>query len=148
MLGGTALRVPPESRPLYHAAAVMAGNYVVALMDAAAILMEAAGVERGISLRAFAPLVETSAVNALRLGPVEALTGPIQRGDIVTLQSHMGALRTVPASVRSLYVTAGLQALDLAVRRGLAPDRARLVEKVLRGGEIEHGGNEQAGAGS
>ncbi len=42
LLGGETLPIPPQDRPLYHAAAVMASNYVVALIDAAAMLMDAA----------------------------------------------------------------------------------------------------------
>jgi predicted short-subunit dehydrogenase-like oxidoreductase (DUF2520 family) len=144
-LGGSSLRIPPEARPLYHAAAVMAGNYVVALVDAAAMLMKAAGVEQSVALRALGPLVEASATNALRLGPVEALTGPIKRGDLMTLIGHVRALEDVPETVRGLYRSAGLQALDIAVRRGLEPDRARRIEKLLRGGVLENDGSDQAG---
>lgn len=144
-LGGSSLRLPPEARPLYHAAAVMAANYVVALVDAAAILMKAAGVEQDLALRALSPLVEASARNAMRLGPAEALTGPIQRGDLQTLGVHARALAAVPASVRDLYRSAGLHTLDIAVRRGLEPDRARRIEKLLREGVAENGGSGEAG---
>jgi predicted short-subunit dehydrogenase-like oxidoreductase (DUF2520 family) len=138
LLGGETLRIRPEHRPLYHAAAVMASNYVVALVDAAAMLMDAAGVGQDEALRAIGPLVRSSVANALRLGPVRALTGPIQRGDLETVSGHLGALASVPERVRGLYRSAGLHALDLAVRRGLAKDRARLIEELLRRGE---GGN-------
>ena len=145
MFGGSSLRIPPEVRPLYHAAAVMAANYVVALVDAAAILMKAAGVEQELALRALGPLVEASARNALRLGPVEALTGPIQRGDLQTLKDHSRALAAAPATVRDLYRSAGLHTVDIAVRSGMRPDRARRIEKLLREGVPENGGSGEAG---
>jgi predicted short-subunit dehydrogenase-like oxidoreductase (DUF2520 family) len=138
LLSGETLRIPPESRPLYHAAAVMASNYVVALLDAAAMLMDAAGVSREKALRALAPLVEASARNALSIGPIAALTGPIQRGDLLTLAGHMRALARAPETVRELYRWAGLHALDVAVQRGLPPESARPVEKLLRGGGGEN----------
>ncbi len=138
LLGGETLRIPPERRPLYHAAAVMASNYVVALMDAAAILMSAAGVDEKKALRALGPLAEASLANVRGLGPVEALTGPVQRGDLVTLRGHLRSLGAAPATVHALYRSAGLHALDIAVRRGLEPERARLIEKLLREGEEEH----------
>jgi predicted short-subunit dehydrogenase-like oxidoreductase (DUF2520 family) len=143
-LGGSSLRIPPEARPLYHAAAVMAANYVVALVDAAAMLMKAAGVEQCVALRALSPLVEASATNALRLGPVEALTGPIRRGDLTTLRGHVRALEGAPETVRDLYCSAGLHALDIAVRGGLEPGRARRIEKLLREGVLENGGSDEA----
>jgi predicted short-subunit dehydrogenase-like oxidoreductase (DUF2520 family) len=138
LLGGHTLRIPPDRRTLYHAAAVMASNYVVALVDAAAMLMCAAGVDQEKALRAIGPLAEASVANARGLGPAKALTGPIQRGDLVTVIGHVRALAAAPASVRELYCAAGLHALDIAVRRGLPKDRARLIEKLLREGE---GGN-------
>jgi predicted short-subunit dehydrogenase-like oxidoreductase (DUF2520 family) len=78
------------------------------------------------------PLLEASAGNALHIGTVEALTGPVQRGDLLTISGHLGALRQAPESVRALYRAAGLHAVGLAVRGGLAPDRARLLENLFQ----------------
>ncbi len=138
-LQGEPLRIPAAERPLYHAAAVMASNYVVALMDAAAMLMNAAGVGEETSLRAVGPLVRTSVENALNLGPVQALTGPVQRGDVETVAGHMRALAQSPESVRRLYRSAGLHALDVAVRRGLAPDRVEPIRRLFEGSEGQNG---------
>ena len=148
LLGGETLRIPAQSRLVYHAAAVMASNYVVALVDAAAMLMDAAGVGQERALRAIGPLVEASVSNALHLGPVEALTGPIQRGDLLTLRGHMQALAGAPESVRELYRWAGLHALGIAVRRGLPRERALLVEELLREGEGGNAGYGQARSGA
>jgi predicted short-subunit dehydrogenase-like oxidoreductase (DUF2520 family) len=132
LLDATTLRVPPAGRLLYHAAAVMASNYVVALVDAAAMLMDAAGFEPDRALRALGPLVEASVSNALRLGTVEALTGPVDRGDVVTVSGHLSALSQAPESVQGLYRAAGLHTVGIAERGGLAPDRARLLENLFR----------------
>jgi hypothetical protein len=137
-LGAMTLRVPPEGHTFYHAAAVMASNYVVALVDAAVMLMKGAGIGEETARRALAPLVEASSANALRQGPVEALTGPVQRGDVATLRMHMRALQAAPDRLRDLYAAAGLYALNIALRRGLAPQTAAAVEKVLQGYESEH----------
>lgn len=132
LLGGQTLRIPPGKRPLYHAAAVMASNYAVGLVDAAAILMGAVGVEQDAALRAIGPLVAASFRNALALGPCEALTGPIERGDTATVSAHLEALTTAPASVREFYRAAGLHVLELARKRGLPEANARAVERLLR----------------
>jgi predicted short-subunit dehydrogenase-like oxidoreductase (DUF2520 family) len=132
LLDAAILHVPAEGRLLYHAAAVMASNYVVALVDAAAMLMDAAGIEPERALRALGPLVEASVGNALRLGAAEALTGPVQRGDAETIAGHLSALRQAPESVQRLYRAAGLHTVGLAVRGGLAPDRARLLEDLFQ----------------
>jgi predicted short-subunit dehydrogenase-like oxidoreductase (DUF2520 family) len=132
MLGGRAFRVPADKRALWHAAAVMAGNYVVALVDAAVMLMGAAGIEERDALAAISPLVKTSGANALSLGPVRALTGPVERGDVETVTTHANALAAVPPVVRAFYRAAALQALDIARRRGIDEAKARMLEKVLR----------------
>ena len=133
LLGGRALRISPEKRPLYHAAAVMAGNYVVALIDAAAMLMGAAGIQEEEALAALAPLVTASCANAIGLGPMRALTGPVERGDVETVSMHRDAMAAaVSPSVRELYRAAGLHALEIARRRGLSEASARRLEELFR----------------
>ena len=123
-LEGQILRIAPEAKSLYHAAAVMASNCLIGLIDAAALLMTEAGLEREQALRTIAPLVEASAHNALLLGPEKALTGPIQRGDIATVTAHLTALAAAPPVIRELYRSSGLQTLDLARRSGLDEGKA------------------------
>jgi predicted short-subunit dehydrogenase-like oxidoreductase (DUF2520 family) len=131
LLDGLILRIAADRRPLYHAAAVMASNYVVGLIDAAVALMNAAGVDEEDALRAIAPLVRSSSENALNLGPVKALTGPIERGDLETVSLHSKAMAQAPQSVREFYRAAGLHVVTLARRRGLAGELARKLEEVL-----------------
>jgi predicted short-subunit dehydrogenase-like oxidoreductase (DUF2520 family) len=114
---GRSLRIATERRPLYHAAAVMASNYVTALMSAAEELLIAAGVDAGEALPALGPLARTSLENTLRQGPLAALTGPIERGDVATVESHLAALEYISGPIARLYRAAGLQTLDLARRR-------------------------------
>jgi len=131
LAGGRVLRIAAEARPLYHAAAVMGSNYVVALVAAARALMVAAGVEAVEALGALAPLARTSLENALR-DPVAALTGPIERGDLETIEAHLRALRAAPEPIDQLYRAAGLEALAVARQRGLDAGCAGQVEASLR----------------
>ena len=125
---GEILRIPPELRPRYHAAAVMTSNYVMALLDAGQALLAQCGIAPDAALRALGPLLRTSVENALAQGPVAALTGPIERGDRETVASHLLAL---DGPLRPLYCAAGLCTVDMAARRGLAPERARELEQLL-----------------
>src|ERR1039457_5891536 len=135
LLDGLTLHVPAASRPLYHAAAVMASNYVTALMSTAVMLMREAGVEEGAARRALEPLARTSVKNELQLGPAAALTGPIARGDADTVRGHLSALAKAPAVVESLYRAAGLATLEIARQRGLAEVQAGAIQELLRKGE-------------
>lgn len=132
LLDGQVLRIRSGARPAYHAAAVMACNYLAALMDAAATLMEAAGVERGAALQALGPIVETTRRNVFEMGPVRALTGPILRGDVDTISRHLEALDLLPETVRDLYRAAGLHTVAIARRRGLDEDQAQRLRERLR----------------
>jgi predicted short-subunit dehydrogenase-like oxidoreductase (DUF2520 family) len=124
-LKGQVLRIAAEHRPLYHAAAVMASNYTVALLDAAAILMKESGIEEEQALRALTPLIRASVENALTMGPLRALTGPVERGDTGTIATHLRALADapVPECVKALYRAAGLHALAMARRKNPGADR-------------------------
>jgi predicted short-subunit dehydrogenase-like oxidoreductase (DUF2520 family) len=135
VLDGQALHIPAASRPLYHAAAVMASNYLMALISMAVMLMKEAGVEDGPARRALEPLALTSVENALQLGPAAALTGPIARGDSDTVRGHLVALEKAPPSVRRLYCAVGLATLEIARQRGLADVQARAIQELLRKGE-------------
>src|SRR5271154_4546164 len=50
LMGGRSLRISPQHRGLYHAAAVMASSYIAALIYAAVAILAAAGVERSTAL--------------------------------------------------------------------------------------------------
>jgi predicted short-subunit dehydrogenase-like oxidoreductase (DUF2520 family) len=132
LLSGTALRIRPEHMPLYHAAAVMASNYVVALVDAAAKLMQAAGVGEAEALRALAPLTTASAAAAFAHGPARALTGPIARGDTATVERHLAALAAAPFAVGNLYRAAGLHTVALARRAALQEPAAAALKEILK----------------
>ena len=133
LVNGFVIHVRAERLPLYHAAAVMASNYLVGLTSAAQTLMERAGVEKEMSLRALAPLARTALDNALAHGPVDALTGPIERGDIETVRRHLKALESVPEQILRLYCAAGLEVLEIARVRGLSSEAAQSIEQELRG---------------
>ena len=127
--GGRPVRIDDERKPLYHAAAVFASNYLVTVSALAEELGLAAGIEDPIA--AFAPLQEATLANIARVGPAEALTGPAVRGDAITLQRNLEALqRYAPDAIRSYVVLADL-ALALSERSGRAPADRAPVEEVL-----------------
>jgi len=117
-IGAHAVRIDPAAKPMYHAAGVMACNYLVALMDAAACLAAAAGVDRATWQAAAGAIVQATVDNVAKLGPQAALTGPIARGDVQTVARHVRALAGEPRALRHLYAAAGHYTVDLALRNG------------------------------
>lgn len=89
-LGMRAVEVPGD-RALYHAAAVMAGNFATVLLAEAASVLGKAGVHPREARQMLAPLAIESLRNAVE-DPARALTGPVARGDEVTIEAHRDAL--------------------------------------------------------
>ena len=99
LLGLRVFRVRDEDRAAYHASASIAANFLVVLAATAERVAATAGVPR----EALIPLAERSLANWARLGPAEALTGPVVRGDNETLALQRAAIgERDPASV-ALY---------------------------------------------
>ena len=119
-LGSTILTVPEARRPLYHAAAVMASNFLPPLMDAACRLLERAGVPYDEALPALLPLVRGALSNIEERGLEASVTGPIPRGDVETVDLH---LRALDPNDRQLYALLGRELVRIA--GPLIPEDAR-----------------------
>ena len=130
-LDGWALLVAADRLPSYHAGAAMASNALIALIEAAVVLMGQAGIERQAALQAIGPLCRASLENALRVGPEAALTGPVARGDVATVAAHLEALEGAPSAVEALYRAAGRCLLDLARQRGLPEGSLSALDLML-----------------
>jgi predicted short-subunit dehydrogenase-like oxidoreductase (DUF2520 family) len=130
-VGARELLVPDSARASYHAAAVLAGNGVFALLDAAASLAAGAGLDSQVLLHGLCRLAQTSVANVDRVGLHEALTGPAVRGDAGTLLKHRLALGPGTDS-DALYVLLARRLVDLAEHAGqLDMARAAAVRSVL-----------------
>jgi len=119
-IGCHVLTVPEARRPLYHAAAVMASNFLPPLMDAACRLLERAGVPYDEALPALLPLVRGALSNIEERGLEASVTGPIPRGDVETVELH---LRALDPRDRRLYAILGSELIRIAAH--LIPEDAR-----------------------
>ena len=131
-IGAVPVRLAAGSKAAYHAAAVLAAGGFVALLDAIAELGRVAGLDEAGSLAIYGPLIEGTLGNARALGIRAALTGPMTRGDVGTLQAHLETLRAHAPGVLDLYVAAAVREVALAESRGaLAPEDATKMREVL-----------------
>lgn len=113
-IGGIPRRVKGGRKPLYHAAAVFASNYVLTLIDVALRLMRESGIDDPAPIL---KLARGTLDNIEKIGAKKALTGPIQRGDRATLESHLLALRAFGREYERLYRLLGLHTARLAGNR-------------------------------
>jgi predicted short-subunit dehydrogenase-like oxidoreductase (DUF2520 family) len=114
-LGAEPVWVPELARPLYHAALTVGANHLVTLVNDALDLLTRAGVEQ--PARLLGPLLSAALDNALRLGDV-ALTGPVSRGDVATVRTHLTTLaQDAPETVPS-YIAMARRTAERALSAG------------------------------
>jgi len=128
-LGAKPRGIAEMERVIYHAAAVFASNYLVALAGLAVELLQTIGWSEGDAIAGLVPLMEGALEEVARRGPARALTGPIRRGDVETVTRHLEGLSGRPAA--DLYRMLGRIALELATEAGLQPAAAKRVKRAL-----------------
>jgi predicted short-subunit dehydrogenase-like oxidoreductase (DUF2520 family) len=125
-LGGVPEWIAEDARPVYHAALAHGANHLVTLVNEAADLLRAAGVDR--PGRVLSPLLHAALDNALRLGDA-ALTGPVSRGDAGTVRKHLDRM---PSDAIPAYLALARRTADRAIAAGrLRPQDAALLMDVL-----------------
>lgn len=122
VLGGKSFYVPKERRALYHAAACMASNYTVALLHASAHLLSAIGMKEADAMEALAPIMRATFDNVQAFGTVQALTGPIVRGDGVTVERHLQSIDELSPEESTIYRELGIYAQEIAKKRGVCTE--------------------------
>ena len=127
-LGMHPVRVPAMGKPAYHAGAVFAANFTTVLAEVAEGLARSAGIPAEVARRLYLPLFRGAVAN-LEDGAAAALTGPVRRGDIRTIEAHLAVLG--PDEGR-LYRLLASRALSLAREAGLPPEAAARVGEALR----------------
>jgi predicted short-subunit dehydrogenase-like oxidoreductase (DUF2520 family) len=117
-LGARYVVIEAKNKILCHAAAVMASNYLVTLIDLAEFLLEKADIPREHGLSMLSRL-SAGAVQAIAaLGLPDALTGPIARGDTETLERHLVEIEKVSLEISKIYRTLGHRTIEIASRKG------------------------------
>lgn len=131
-IGARWVRIETGHKALYHAAAVVACNYLTSLLDAALRVAESARIERGTAWRALEPLIRATLENVSKLGTEAALTGPIARGDLGTVATHLAALSEHAPELSDLYRALGSWTVGLALRKGSIDEKgARTLLEAL-----------------
>ena len=127
-LGMRPFRLTGRAKAIYHAGAVFASNYFVVVEAVAQRLLRHAGLSDAEAWQALRPLVEGTLANLLHQEPSDALTGPVVRGDDVTIRRHLESLTKDDAL---LYRALGRAALELAEKRGMDGATAARVADAL-----------------
>jgi predicted short-subunit dehydrogenase-like oxidoreductase (DUF2520 family) len=133
-LGGKPLAIDTEEKPLYHAAAVVACNFLVTLVYLSYQLFEAIDISQDDAAQALLPLIKGTVNNIERLGPVKALTGPIARGDVGVIRGHLEAFKAVDPRFKDIYRTISRLTVEIGIKKGtLSMEKAEEILDLVDG---------------
>ena len=111
------IQINTANKLLYHAGSVFASNYLVSLMETAMQTYQAAGIPADMAKAMAEPLARQSLDNVFKLGSIAALTGPIARGDMATVEKQAEVVRAWDASAGNLYAAFIPLTVALAARK-------------------------------
>lgn len=113
-IGARCVVIDAAAKTVYHAASVFASNYLVTVMDAALRAYQAAGIDEATARALAGPLATETLQNVLRMGARPALSGPIARGDMATVDRQQQALDGWDAATSQLYRALAAATVTLA----------------------------------
>ncbi len=102
-IGMKIFEIAAKDKLVYHASIVMAVNYSVALMAAAVTGLNQVGISEDNALNMLRPMVMDAMVQLFAKGPLQALTGPIIRGDHQLVTQEIQTLSACNPRLASLY---------------------------------------------
>jgi predicted short-subunit dehydrogenase-like oxidoreductase (DUF2520 family) len=124
-LGGRPFTIRKAQKQLYHAWGMFASPLLTALLAVGEDVGIAAGLNRRAARERMLPILQQTLANYARLGAPESFSGPIARGDLTTVETHLRILRRVQG-VREVYV-----ALARAALRELPAKNWKGLQKIL-----------------
>jgi predicted short-subunit dehydrogenase-like oxidoreductase (DUF2520 family) len=129
------IEIRESDKTKYHAAACVASNYLVTVIDTAVSMLKEAGFSEELATKAIIPLVSATVTNIENMGCAKALTGPIARGDADTVRNHLEVLED--SSFIEVYKLLGEKTVELARRDGLKDETKLDLIKGLLTGEVQ-----------
>jgi len=117
-LGANCLTIKTDAKTAYHAAAVVASNYLVTIQDLAFTLLQIAGIPEKDAFQVLGPLVQGTLSNIEKVGTKKALTGPIVRGDTETVSTHVHEILRMAPDLLDLYQILGQYTVHIAESGG------------------------------
>lgn len=128
-IGNSALVISKEVKPMYHAAASILSNHVVAVLQTGYELLQRCGFSEEDARKFSSVLVQNNVSNVISEGAKKALTGPIERADIETVRKHLSVLNE---KEQELYRACGNQLIHISQEKNPKQDYSEL-KIILKG---------------
>lgn len=110
-LGNNVSIISSENKPLYHAASVVVSNLVLGLINNGVKYLNECGFSQEMAINALYPLIEFNIKNIREKGIINSLTGPVERGDLLTVMGHCDSLEDRD---KELYKLLSINVLEVA----------------------------------
>lgn len=128
--GGKSFTILDKDKALYHAAACIVSNYTVSLMHWAGQIYGRFGLSPEEASAALLPLLQGTVKNIREVGYTQSLTGPISRGDSITVDAHIGTLEN--QMEKRLYKELALYTVGIALEKGtIGEQQAAILNEIL-----------------
>jgi len=128
--GGWVIVHGPD-RSLYHVMCVFASNFISALFDGAEEIARELGIPRRRAGLMLAPLARTVLDNVTEQGAGPSLTGPVERGDAVTVAAHLRALEKRAPKLAPMYRVMSGRLAEMAAQKGLDKQAVARLRETL-----------------
>ncbi|MCT4688173.1 Rossmann-like and DUF2520 domain-containing protein [Vallitalea sp.] len=136
--------ISSEQKSLYHAAACIVSNYLVTVIDTGLETLNRIGLKQESSLELIESLVKGTINNIFEKGTVNALTGPMARGDVHTIKTHIRALSREDRSLEQFYRLLGDRTLSLVKKQNkLNEYTLNTLKEVLQGENCNYTNNKE-----
>ena len=119
-IGASLFSIDSDKKSLYHASTVMACNNLVSLLELSKLMLNQSGVDSKNPHNPLQALVQQTLTNYFDTDAQSALTGPISRGDVNTIETHLTALEGAPTAWQQVYAGLGSIAVDISTTQGKA----------------------------
>jgi len=137
-LDGNWVELKASDKVIYHAAAVIACNYLVTLVKLATDLWQTFSIPSHQATQVLLPLLRGTINNIDAIGIPQCLTGPIARGDTGTIKKHLKALQKIAPAVLPTYRELGLQTIPIALAKGkINQQQAQELQAILKQPECD-----------
>ncbi|MCI5936914.1 MAG: DUF2520 domain-containing protein [Eubacterium sp.] len=126
-LGNSVYKIASDKKVKYHCAASMVSNMMIGLYELSIRMLEDCGLDQEQARLFVEPLVRGNIENVLNTSSAEALSGPIERGDLETVKKHLMVLR---GREKRIYQDLGQIVLQIAEEKNPDRDYAELEELI------------------
>lgn len=124
-MGNEVCIISKEDKIKYHAAAAMASNLVVGVINASENLLKECGFDEDGAHQALASIIRGNVEHIINDGTVGALTGPIERNDISTVKKH---LITLEGNNKEIYKSVSKEIVNIAEIKNKDRDYSEMKE--------------------